>query len=126
MGLSRQAVYNYLKMEQPPERTRINQQRKPLIEPYKEYLIKRWNEGCRNAQLVYRELKEQGYTGSDQPVQRYFVQFRKKKDGGNSSKLTLPMKLLSKRPPSVPQRLRRWLIGSPLKKINAWNGNRST
>jgi transposase len=81
MGLSRQAVYNYLKMEQPPERTRINQQRKPLIEPYKDYLIKRWNEGCRNAQLVYRELKEQGYTGSDQPVQRYFVQFRKKKDG---------------------------------------------
>ena len=46
MGLSRQAVYNYLKMEQPPERTRINQQRKPLIEPYKDYLIKRWNEGC--------------------------------------------------------------------------------
>jgi transposase len=80
VGLSRQGVYNYLKMKHPPERTRIHQQRKPLIEPYKDYLINRWNQGCRNAQQVYRELKEQGYTGSDQPIQRYFVQFRKQKD----------------------------------------------
>jgi transposase len=107
MGLSRQAVYNYLKMEQPPERTRINQQRKPLIEPYKDYLIKRWNEGCRNAQLVYRELKEQGYTGSDQPVQRYFVQFRKKKDGRKFKQVDpaneAPVQAPSKRPPTASQ-----------------------
>jgi hypothetical protein len=45
VGLSRQGVYNYLKMKQPPERTRINQPRKPLIEPYKEHLVKRWNKG---------------------------------------------------------------------------------
>ena len=80
VGLSRQGVYPFLKMKQPPERTRINQPRKPLIEPYKDYLIARWNQGCRNAQLVYRELKEQGYTGSDQPIVRYFVQFRTQKD----------------------------------------------
>lgn len=41
MKMSRQGVYNYLKMTQPPERTRINQPRKPLIEPYKDYLITR-------------------------------------------------------------------------------------
>lgn len=76
MGLSRQGVYSSLKMKQPPERTRINQPRNPLIEPYKEYLAKRWNEGCRNAQQVYREMKEQGYTGSDQPIVRYYAQFR--------------------------------------------------
>ena len=107
MGLSRQAVYNYLKMEQPPERTRINQQRKPLIEPYKDYLIKRWNEGCRNAQLVYRELKEQGYTGSDQPVQRYFVQFRKKKDGRKFKQVDpaneAPVQAPPKHPPTASQ-----------------------
>ncbi len=80
MGMSRQVVYHYLKMTHPPERTRINQQRKPLIEPYKDYLIQRWNQGCRNAQQVHRELKEQGYTGSDQPIMRYFVRFRKQKD----------------------------------------------
>ncbi len=41
VGLSRQGVYNYLKRKQPPERTRIDQQRKPLIDPYKDYLINR-------------------------------------------------------------------------------------
>lgn len=60
VGMSRQSVYSYLKMTKPPERTRIHLPYKPLIEPYKEYLIQRWNEGCRNAQLVYREIKEQG------------------------------------------------------------------
>jgi hypothetical protein len=85
VGLSRQGVYNYLKMKQPPERTRINQPCKLIIEPYKDYLVKRWNEGCRNAQQVYREIKEQGYTGSDQSIVRYFAQFRTQKDAGNAS-----------------------------------------
>lgn len=49
VGISRQSVYAYLKMKEPPVRTRIHRQYKPLIDPYKEYLIKRWNEGCRNA-----------------------------------------------------------------------------
>lgn len=49
---------------------------------FKEDLIQRWNEGCRNAQFVSRKIKEQGYSGSDQPVARFFAQFRKKKDAG--------------------------------------------
>ena len=65
-------------MTELPTRTRINPHYKPLIEPYKEYVIKRWNEGCRNAQQIHRELKELDYTGSDQPIVRYFAQFRKK------------------------------------------------
>src|SRR6266567_7147577 len=80
LRVSRQTIYNYLQMKQPPERTRINQDGKRLIDPYKDYLIQRWNEGCRSAQQMYREIKEQGYTGSDQPIVRFFAQFRKKKD----------------------------------------------
>lgn len=80
LGVSRRLVYHYLQMQQPPERTRIHHPRVSVIEPYKEYIIKRWNDGCRNAQQVYRELKEQqGYTGSDQPIVRLFGQFRKGK-----------------------------------------------
>jgi transposase len=52
VGLSRQGVYTYLRMKQPPERTRIHQPGRSNLDPYKEYLIKRWNEGCRNAQLM--------------------------------------------------------------------------
>jgi transposase len=52
LGLSRQTVYAYLQMKQPPERTRIYRKRDSLIGPYKDYLIQRWNEGCRSAQLM--------------------------------------------------------------------------
>lgn len=65
MGLSRQNVYNYLRMKQPPERTRIHQPGGSNLEPYKEYLIQRWKQGRRNAQLLYREIKAQRYTGSN-------------------------------------------------------------
>ncbi len=57
VGMSRQGVYIYLQVKQPPERTRIHRPGGSRLEPYKEYLVKRWNEGCRNAQLLYREIQ---------------------------------------------------------------------
>jgi transposase len=107
VGISRQSVYAYLKMKEPPARTRIHRQYKPLIEPYKEYLIKRWNEGCRNAQQVYREIKEQGYTGSDQPIARFFAQFRQKKERRKFKQVDpsneTAIKAVPKRPPTASQ-----------------------
>jgi transposase len=107
VGISRQSVYTYLKRKEPPARTRIHRQSKALIDPYKDYLIKRWNEGCRNAQQVSREIREQGDTGSDQPIVRFFAQFRKKKDARkfkhvDPSKET-PVQAPPKRPPTASQ-----------------------
>jgi len=71
VGVSRQTVYRYLHMKQAPERTRIQYTRKKLIEPYKPYLLQRWNEGCRNVAvkrdyLCYANstLRKQGGTGT--------------------------------------------------------------
>lgn len=89
-------------MTAPPSRTRINRQYKPLIDPYKEYLIKRWNDGCRNAQLVYREIREQSYTGSDQPIVRFFVQFRTKKDARKFKQVDPSQETAVKAPPKRP------------------------
>jgi len=79
VGLSRTTVNKYLNMKSPPAR-KTGKRSGSVIDPYKEYLVKRWNDGVRNAQQVYREIKEMGYLGSDQPIQRYFVQFRTEKD----------------------------------------------
>ncbi len=107
VGISRQSVYAYLKMTEPPARTCIHRQYKPLIDPYKEYLVKRWNDGCRNAQEVYRELKEQGYTGSDQPIARFFAQFREKKERRKFKQVdpsnATSVKAVPKRPPTACQ-----------------------
>jgi transposase len=107
VGVSRRTVYYYLKMTEPPPRTRINRQERSRISPFKDYVIKRWNEGVRNAQQVHRELQEQGYTGSDQSIVRYFAQFRTKKDARKFKQVdpeTAPaVKAPPKRPPTASQ-----------------------
>jgi transposase len=106
VGISRTTVNKYLNMEHPPAR-KTGKRSGSVIDPYKEYLVKRWNDGVRNAQQVYRELKEMGYTGSDQPIQRYFVQFRRGKDHRKFKQVDpaqeTPVKAPPKRPPTASQ-----------------------
>ncbi len=90
VGVSRQTVYTYLQMKQPPERTRIAQGGKKVIDPYKDYLVRRWNEGCRSAQQMYREIKEQGYAGSESAVARFVAPLRAKKGKARSFKSVEP------------------------------------
>ena len=63
--------------------------------------------GAPGAQQVYRELKEMGYTGSDQPIQRYFVQFRKAKDFRKFKQVDpaqeTPVQAPPRRPPTASQ-----------------------
>jgi transposase len=72
VGVARRTVYHYLKMEQPPERTRLvsRKARPKKIVAYQGYLLGRWNEGCRNARQLHREIVEQGYTASYANVER--------------------------------------------------------
>lgn len=44
--------------------------------PYDAYLRERWEAGCRNAEQLWRELREMGYQGSDQTVRRYIASCR--------------------------------------------------
>jgi transposase len=125
VGISRTTVNKYLNMQYPPAR-KTGKRSGSVIDPYKEYIVKRWNEGVRNAQQVYREIKEMGYPGSDQPIQRYFVQFRKAKDFRKFKQVDPTQEMPVKAPPKRPQPLHRWLIGLRLRKISAWSGNRST
>ena len=117
LGVSRQTVYTYLQMRQPPERTRIHQGGKRLIDSYKEYLVGRWNEGCRSAQQMYREIKEQGYTGSSTAVGRFVAPFRAHKGKARSFKsvepelatMVNPEEVKKKRPPTALQ-IAHWMI----------------
>ncbi len=77
VGVSRETVYRYLRMNEPPQPTQIQYTRKQLIEPYKPYLLQRWNEGCRNAQQMYKEIREMGYTAGVSNVSRFIGHLRK-------------------------------------------------
>lgn len=108
VGVSRQCVYEYLRMQQPPERTHIPPSRQPILEPYKDYLVRRWNERCRNAQQAYREIKERGYPGTDSNVVRFFGHLRKHFDQSGTFKQVdpatqTPVQVPPRRPPSASQ-----------------------
>ncbi|WP_040447359.1 hypothetical protein [Ktedonobacter racemifer] len=48
--------------------------RKPrasLIDPYKTYLLERWQQGCRQGAQLERELRAKGYKGSPRAIYRY-------------------------------------------------------
>ncbi|MDQ5854493.1 MAG: ISL3 family transposase, partial [Chloroflexota bacterium] len=49
VGVSRRTVYRYLRMSEPPLRKQPTVGRISRIEPYKPYVLQRWNDGCRSA-----------------------------------------------------------------------------
>jgi transposase len=74
---SRMTVYRYLR-EGPPQRKRHSVHgRQRVLEPYEPYLLKRWNEGCRMATVLWREIRAQGFAYSLTNVQRFVSQLRR-------------------------------------------------
>ncbi len=76
VGVSRRTAYRYLGMRDPPERKRPKPRCK-LLDPYKEYLVRRWEEGCHNRMRLFREIQEQGYGYSETNVFRFFSELRR-------------------------------------------------
>jgi transposase len=71
VGITRTTVYRYLQSG-PPQRkhpTRRGQQR--VLEPWEPYLLKRWEEGCRTATRLWREIRQMGFAYSINCVQRF-------------------------------------------------------
>jgi len=76
LGCSRWLAKRYVRADAIPERRRSSR-RQGLIDPYLPYLHERWSKGCRNAMLLFREIKSQGYPGGHQLVCRWAHQLRR-------------------------------------------------
>ena len=63
LNLNRTTVRRYAFAESFPERIRRPTSRS-MLTPYLTYLEERYQQGCRNAQQLWRELREQGYPSS--------------------------------------------------------------
>ena len=50
--------------------------RDSIIDAYRPYLHRRWNEGCTDAAVLHHEIRQMGFTGTDQTVRRYVRPFR--------------------------------------------------
>lgn len=78
-------VRKYVASEYFPDSPPTRRQRS-MLDPYVPYLQQRWDEGCREAQQLWRELRQLGYPGSSRMVWLWVVLRHEQLRGGHSGK----------------------------------------
>jgi transposase len=76
VGRSRRTIERYLRLPRWPVRQHRSHYGRSVLNPYKAYLLERWNAGCRTAIQLFRELQLRGYTGSYRRVAAYVSRIR--------------------------------------------------
>jgi transposase len=85
LGVARPTAYKYARMSAPPDRWRAPSGVLKPLAAYVPYIYQRWNEGCRNATQVYRELRADGRLVSRRTVTRYMAILRKEGGHGHAA-----------------------------------------
>ncbi len=75
LHLHRDAVRTYARSESPPVVQR-RARRRPVIDIYRPYLDRRWQDGCHNATVLFHEIRDQGYRGSYLTWANYIAELR--------------------------------------------------
>jgi transposase len=70
LGVTVRTIQNWNKQGSCPG-DRRRRKRRSLFDPYAPYVLKRWKEGCKKGSVLYREIKEKGYRGTDRQVYRF-------------------------------------------------------
>src|SRR5712692_7302317 len=76
VGRGRRTIERYLRTPTWPGRQHRRHYGRSLLNPYKDYLLERWNAGCRTATQLFQELQPRGYTGSSRRVAAYVSRVR--------------------------------------------------
>lgn len=77
VGLTRQTIARWLRAGSFPEHVpSASRRRRMLITPYEPYLRERWQAGEQNSRQLWRELRDQGFTGGSETVRRLTVRWR--------------------------------------------------
>jgi transposase len=91
LKLSRATVGKFVQAEAYPERHHCGRGAGgSLLDPYKGYLLQRWQHGCRNSVQLYDEITARGFKGSAPLLRKFLAELRKKhQQAGSASALTL-------------------------------------
>jgi transposase len=103
LGAHRRTIRNFLRAESFPER-QAPKPRATLMDPFVEYLKKRWEDGCHNGAQLYREIHRQGYKGSATALRRHLRKWR-----GTVPEVIRKLRLLTDFPPPSPRQAAWWL-----------------
>jgi len=75
LGISRGTVRSYLELADVPDW----QTRSPApsqLDVYRDFLRRRWDEGCQDVTLLWKELQQVGYPGQRKSVAEYLQRLR--------------------------------------------------
>jgi transposase len=131
LKLARATVSKFAQAEEYPELHHPKRGKKrSLLDPYKRYILDRWQQGCTNGVQLYDEIKARGFTGSTPLLRMFLADLRKKhQEAGSASVLTLDASTQAiDIPPSLPPKPRipcrmsatraSWLFVSQAGKLN--------
>jgi len=122
LGIGRMTVVRYLQAPTFPERKGCSDTGKSVLTPYKEYILKRWNAGCREALQLFRAIHRHGYTGSYPTVARYAQRLRQAQGlqpREQRSGHTLPLVMEVQQRPLTTRRATRLVLKRPQPCTNA-------
>jgi len=89
LKLSRQTVRRFVRAESLPERNTAPR-KASILDPYKPFLLERWQHGCWNGAQLFVEITARGYTGSAPLLRRFLRELRtQQQEAGEASALTL-------------------------------------
>ena len=69
LGVDRRTVRRWTRACGFPERKEVR--RKNAIDQHRPYLDQRWNEGCRNAAQLWREIRDRGFSGTSSSLRQW-------------------------------------------------------
>jgi transposase len=112
VGRSCRTIERYLRTPTWPVRQHRSTYGRSVLNPYKDYLLARWNAGCHTAIHLFRELQPRGYTGSYRRVAAYVNRIRQAQGlppRRQGLRQTLPVVAEPTTPPLTPRRAT-WLV----------------
>jgi hypothetical protein len=91
LHLARATVSKFAQAEEYPEMHHPKRgEKRSILDPYKPYLLERWQHGCTNGVQLYDEIKARGYPGSAPLLGMFLAELRRKhQEAGSASVLTL-------------------------------------
>ena len=81
VGVSRRTVYRYRALTEPPPLKQPHR-RQRVLDPYEDYLLQRWQEGCHNGKRLWREIRERGFAYGESNVARFLAPLRRAERDG--------------------------------------------
>jgi transposase len=112
VGLSLRTVQRDLRSATFAGRKRRSDRGDSVLNPYKPYLLERWNAGCYNAMRLFRDLRQRGYAGGYGVVAAYARRLRQAQGlppGHRRSRQPLPAVAEPPCQPLTPRRAT-WLV----------------